>query len=199
MYSSSSITNQTNPQLRTRLPAPESDFQRSQLTRTDFLPEAIAASGQDMLSPFAECVVLLTLWGRCIAHQPRPVTDNMYSNDSLELLARYEWLDDVLEKRRSRLAQSSPIDTVLADPVLVFTFMVGDIIKIHLMNSLQNKSGSTVLQHQVLAEAYGERAAEAAREIALLAKTVSQLSCFKVSFFQCPDPIILSTKERKSS
>lgn len=157
---------------------------------TDFLPEAIAASGQTMLSPFAECVVFLTLWGRCVlVRQPRPLAEHMYSNDSLELWARYEWLDNVLEKRRSRLAQSSPIGAVLADPMLVFTFMVADIIKIHLMNSLQSKSASTVLPHQVLAEAHGERAAEAAREIALLAKTVSQLSCFKASFF-FPPPYI---------
>ncbi|KAI1252402.1 hypothetical protein MGN70_006977 [Eutypa lata] len=158
--------------LRTRLPAPDADFERSRPTHTDFLPEAIAASGQTILSPFAECVVFLTLWGRCIlVRQPRPLAEHMYSNDSLELWARYEWLDNVLEKRRSRLAQSSPIGAVLADPMLVFTFMVADIIKIHLMNSLQSKSASTVLPHQVLAEAHGERAAEAAREIALLAKT----------------------------
>lgn len=182
--STQELTKHTHPKLRTRLPAPDADFERSRPMHTDFLPEAIAASGQTMLSPFAECVVFLTLWGRCIlVRQPRPLAEHMYSNDSLELWARYEWLDNVLEKRRSRLAQSSPIGAVLADPMLVFTFMVADIIKIHLMNSLQSKSASTVLSHQVLAEAHGERAAEAAREIALLAKTVSQLSCFKASFF----------------
>ncbi|KAK4145163.1 uncharacterized protein C8A04DRAFT_10880 [Dichotomopilus funicola] len=63
--------------INTRLPAPEANFQGNHYTRTIFLSEAIRCSGgkpPTTLSPFAECVVLTSLHGRCAAARSRDNT-----------------------------------------------------------------------------------------------------------------------------
>ncbi|KAI1100351.1 fungal-specific transcription factor domain-containing protein [Jackrogersella minutella] len=167
--------------MRTRLPAPENNFEASQPVRTDFLHDAIAG-GQSTLSPFAECVVLLTLGERCMTQRPRGFAETIYGNDPLDLWARYEWLDNVLGKRRRRLALSLPSTSALNNPMLVFTHLVSATIVIHLMETLRNRTWSPT-QHRVTGEAYEERATHAAREIVLLSKSVAQLSCFKAHPF----------------
>ncbi|KAI2464011.1 fungal-specific transcription factor domain-containing protein [Annulohypoxylon bovei var. microspora] len=168
--------------MRTRLPAPEEDFESGRPIRIDFLHDAIAISGQNTLSPFAECVILLTLGERCMTHQPRVLAETLYGNDPLEFWARYEWLDTTLDKRRRRLTQSSPTTATLTDPMLIFTHMIAATVEIHLMETLRSRSFSNT-QRRMAVEAYEDRAVQAAREIVLLAKPVSQLSCFKAHPF----------------
>ncbi|KAI1205134.1 fungal-specific transcription factor domain-containing protein [Annulohypoxylon truncatum] len=173
--------------MRTRLPAAEDDFESGRPTRTDFLHDAIAFSGQNVLPPFAECVVLLTLGGRCMMHRPRALAENLYGNDPLEFWARYEWVDTTLDKRRRRFTQSSPAATTLTDPMLIFNHMISATIVIHLMETLRSRALPTA-QHRMAADVYNDRSVQAARELVLLARSVTQLSCFKAHPF-VPSPL----------
>ncbi|KAI1452556.1 fungal-specific transcription factor domain-containing protein [Annulohypoxylon moriforme] len=168
--------------MRTRLPAPEDDFESGRPIRTDFLHNAIAISGQNTLSPFAECVVLLTLGGRCAIHRPRALTENLYGNDPLEFWSRYEWLDTTLDERKRRLRPNSPATTTLSNPMLIFIHMIAATITIRLMEILSSRTLSTS-QHRMAVDAYEDRAIQAAREIVLLARSMAQLSCFKAHPF----------------
>lgn len=187
-------------QVRIRLPAPESNFENNRPVHIDLLPDAIAASGQRTLSPFSECIVLATVWGRCASHRRRSLTEAAYGNDSREFWARHEWLDNILEKRTRCLEQSSPAGSALVDPMLVFARMLAHSAVISLMDTMQAKPWPAG-DHQLLLVTYKQRAVQVAREIVSLSKTVVQLSCFKVntllSFhtlppFPClPPPIII--------
>ncbi|KAI0885864.1 fungal-specific transcription factor domain-containing protein [Annulohypoxylon maeteangense] len=169
--------------MRTRLPAPEDHFESGQPICMDFLHDAIAIGDRSTLSPFAECVILLTLGGRCIMHRPRiRAAETLYGNDSLEFWARYEWLDTTLDKRRRRLGQILPATATSTDPMLIFTHMIAATIVIHLMETLSSRSFSTA-QHRMAMDAYKDRAIQAAREIVLLAKSVTQISCFQAHPF----------------
>ncbi|KAI1087785.1 fungal-specific transcription factor domain-containing protein [Rostrohypoxylon terebratum] len=165
-----------------RLPASEGDFESGRPILMDFLHDAIAISGQNTLSPFAECVVILTIGGRCISHRPRALTESLYGHDLLEFWARYEWLDTTLDKRRRHLARISPSLSTLSDPMLILTHLISATVMIHLMEILKSRYLPTA-QHRVTVDAYEDRISHAAREIASLARSVTQLSCFKAHLF----------------
>lgn len=170
--------------MHTRLPAPEDNFESGRPIHMDSLHDAIALSGQDTLPSFAECVVILTIGGRCIIHRPHTLTETLYGNDSLEFWARYEWLNTTLDKRRRQLAQISPSPSTISDPMLVFTRIIAATIMIHLMEMLMRRS-LPAAQHRlpVDSHSYEERLVQAAREIVSLARPVTQLSCFKAHLF----------------
>jgi hypothetical protein len=130
----------------------------------DLLPNALAAHGQTTLSPFSDCVILLTLWGQFTIYSTQSQPETMF-------------LDAVLEKRRGRLAQCAPAASGLADPMMIFTSMLANAASIDLIDTVKTKTRPT----PTVVGAYEQRAVEAAREIVLLAKAAAQLSCFKAS------------------
>ncbi|CAI7653032.1 unnamed protein product [Penicillium glandicola] len=169
-------------QISPRLPAPEENFQDNQPTRISFLPEAIAQTGPSTLSPFAECIVMATLHGRCMTHR------RSYANESetgtRDFCIRQEWLATAVEKRVQTLVPSPAIDS---DPMLLFTHMLAYRATVDLSNTVQRASWRTADQ-QVLITTYQNRAAQAASEIVRLAKAVPYLSPFKAHPF-LPDTL----------
>ncbi|XXH03303.1 hypothetical protein Hte_009701 [Hypoxylon texense] len=164
----------------TRLPVSEADFENSRAVRTEFLSEAIAVGSQGISSTFSECAIFLTLWGRSMAHQSRMPTDSTYRDDSLELCARYECLNDVVEIRKRQLLQYSFAAGVLAEPMLVFTCLIADVVVIRLMDIRLRTKTLPAAQHQALAASYGAQTAAAVEEMITLAQSLNQPSQFKV-------------------
>ncbi|KAH6616129.1 putative Zn(II)2Cys6 transcription factor [Chaetomium sp. MPI-SDFR-AT-0129] len=109
--------------INTRLPAPEANFQGNHYTRTIFLSEAIRCSGgkpPTTLSPFAECVVLTSLHGRCAAARSRdnthtssprtPTSNNSGSSGSggtADFWTQQAGLASAIETRMQALTTSS--------------------------------------------------------------------------------------------
>lgn len=168
-------------QICTRLPAPETNFQNNQPIQTDFLLEEIAKSGRSTLSSFAECMVLATLYGRCMAHKRRALTDDFCSNESRGFWIRHEQLATVIEKRTKLLQQNSPPTSTLLgrDPMLAFTHALANSAIIYLSGTTENTPWQT-LEHQFTVLSYRQRAQQAAIDMVRLAKDVPRLSCFKV-------------------
>ncbi|KAL2018159.1 hypothetical protein VTK56DRAFT_1235 [Thermocarpiscus australiensis] len=170
--------------IRTRLPAPEANFQNSQPIRTGFLPEAIADRHHPALSPFAECVVLATIHGRSMSHRRMAHSGSMLPpKEAREFWIRHEWLAAAVEERlqREREPQRISISTSAGpldgDPMLTFTRILARDIVIHLSDTAKGIPWKEP-DHQLMAIAYGQRAYEAASDMACLANAVPQLGCF---------------------
>ena len=147
---------------------------------TDFLYEALSLGCQSTLSPFAYCVVLLTIWSRCTVHRRRAFEKTTSLNNSSEFWSQHDWLYGVLEKGRRQFTHTLPTDPSLTDPMLIFAHLVADAIIISLHDTLRGKTSPT-LQHQIMVVGYEEHAARAAGEMVVLATASARLSCFKAS------------------
>lgn len=170
------------PKIRTRLPAPEANFQNDQPVRVSFLPAATAQNEPSTLSPFAECIVLAALYGRCMAHRRACVKES--GSKSYDFWTHQEWLASAVEKRIQMLA---PCVTVDNDPMLLFSHILAQSAVVFLSNTVQRTPWHT-LEHQLVTTAYERRASVAALEVVRLMKAVPSLSCFKVHPF-LPDAL----------
>ncbi|KAL4978407.1 fungal-specific transcription factor domain-containing protein [Aspergillus desertorum] len=194
--------------IATRLPSPEHNYQNNLPTRTPFLPEAMAQTGPSTLSPFAECIIMATLHGRCMTHRRFYVTSNSTASEfefesgstTRDFCLRQNWLSNAVDRRVQILHQLSP-PIVDSDPMLLFTQMLGYRATVHLSNTIQQVSwqaltGSPVDQQllspgattSLPAAAYHQKATYAAGEIVRLAKAVPSLSPFKAHPF-LPDTL----------
>ncbi|KAH8693294.1 fungal-specific transcription factor domain-containing protein [Talaromyces proteolyticus] len=175
--------------IRTRLPAPEENFQNNQHICVSFLPEAVMHNGPSNLSPFAECVVLAALHGRCMTHRRACLYGgpNAPGTEQHDFWPRQEWLASTIEKRLQMLAPCSAVDS---DPMLLFAHLLAHSAIVFHSNTVQRQTASCgTLQQQFVSSAYERRASVAALEIVRLAKTVPLLSCLKAHPF-LPDPLI---------
>ncbi|KAI0842742.1 fungal-specific transcription factor domain-containing protein [Hypoxylon sp. FL0890] len=168
----------------TRLPAPETNFQNSLPIQMDFLPDALTNSGRSTHSPFAECIILATLYGRCMAHRRLSLASSLSGNEPQEFWTRHEWLATVLEKRTQILIQTSATTSTLddRDPMLAFSHMLARSAIIYLSMTTEIKPWQNV-KHQMTASAYEERAYQAASDMARLVTAMPRLSCFKAHPF----------------
>lgn len=94
------------------------------------------------------------------------------------------WLATALERRVQMITPSPAVDS---DPMLLFTHMLAYRATVQLSNTVQRASWQTA-NHQVLVASYQSRAAQAAAQIARLAKAVPHHSPFKTHPF-LPDTL----------
>ncbi|ROW12029.1 hypothetical protein VPNG_05282 [Cytospora leucostoma] len=163
--------------IRTRLPAPEENFQKDQPIRMDFLPEAINKDGQSsaLLSPFAECMVLATLHGRSITHKQLALSAIGSAKDTRDFWARHEWLaaevekhTQLLESWRQNSAGTSTSDLVDGNPMLLFTNILAHDTIVYLSNVTETIAWDDV-GHQLISASYKQRGIQAASEVVRLA------------------------------
>lgn len=183
--------------VRTRLPAPETSFQNSQPTRVCFLSEALAMTATQYdssmivpLSPFAECIVLAALHGRCMTHR-RVSLASARTAEGQDFWTRYDWLASAVEKRAQLLAQSPPNKTVDRDPMTLFTHMLAHKAVIYLSSTLEtapHKQQQQASGLQLSAASSKWRAERAAGEMVRLAESARSLGCFGVHPFTA-DPL----------
>ncbi|PGH13815.1 hypothetical protein AJ79_03383 [Helicocarpus griseus UAMH5409] len=182
----------------TRLPASESNFQSNQPIQMDFLANTLADSGTKAisLSPFAQCIVLSALYGRCMAHRQQAHSAVISGLNSSNVWTGTEWLAVTLQKWTQQLADASSVTWELAerDPMLTFTHMLAHSAIIHIYYTIQILP-SPIGEHPcgIIAGELERRAYQAASYTARLAKAVPQLSCFKAStalFIHTIQPLI---------
>lgn len=148
----------------------------------DFLSEAIATSSKSTLSPFAESVVLTTLYGRCLTHRRLVLATaisekGVSSTDSNEFWKRNDWLAAAVERRIQPFVE---IALSPCDLVETFGHLLGRSAIIHLSDTAANWPCQTAEQHLMIMT-YEQRAYQAATEIAHIASALPRLSCLKVS------------------
>lgn len=184
--------------VRTRLPASEASFQNNQPTRVCFLSEAIAISTSPQwdsstmipLSPFAECIVLAALHGRCMTHRRMSML-NTGVDEVQEFWTRHDQLTLAVEKRAQIFAQSPSLKRVNRDPMVLFTHMMAQKSVIYLSDTLDIallQRQQQVGDRQLFASSYKWRAERAAVEIVGLAESARSLGCFSMHPF-IADPL----------
>ncbi|KAK0620713.1 fungal-specific transcription factor domain-containing protein [Immersiella caudata] len=166
--------------LCTRLPSPELAFQGGHPIRVCFLSEAIASHEHTMLSPLAECAILVTICGRAMSHsQVSNVERAAYGSASMDFWLRHEWLDDMLNKRLNALTMTYPAVSAVTDPMLLFAFMVAQTAVVYLASIVGGYGADS--QYQPAVEEYQKRAISAGQEIARLSRAHEQIGYIKVS------------------
>ncbi|KAL6837148.1 hypothetical protein V8C40DRAFT_4912 [Trichoderma camerunense] len=187
--------------VRTRLPAPEESFQNNQPVQMCFLSEVLAvadniqadASTIIPLAPFAECVVLAALQGRCMAHRRMSLVSSTGADGAQEFWARHEQLVLAMDKRYQMLAQSAAFTMGNRDPMVIFTYMLAQKVIINLDNILetvpwQRQPQQKTADRQLLATSYKWRAERAAVDMVRLARSVRSVGCFALHPFMA-DPL----------
>ena len=171
-------------QISTHLPCLESEFQNGQLLPTCFLNEAITTQCYASFSPFAECVMLVTLYGRSLSHYQISTVEHINGNGTASFWLRHQWIDSSLTIKLENLLRRYSTISILADPMLVFAFMVGHSSVLHLCKSIDLLADTE--EHRTKAYEYQARAISAAQAISHLAKANTAISYFKASGFAHP-------------
>ncbi|KAF4454628.1 citrinin biosynthesis transcriptional activator [Fusarium austroafricanum] len=170
----------------TRLPAPETNFQNNQPIQMEFLSEIMSNGSSNSLSPFAECIVLSALYGRCMNHRRLVQAAIASGNVSTDIWKRLEWLSCALDNRSQRYFQptTAGLSLVERDSMLAFSHMLAHSSVIYLYDT--TKSIPFLLGNspwQPLTVSLEQKAYHSARYIAGLAAAVPRLEYFKVHPF----------------
>ena len=177
-----------NGQVSTRLPTSESSFQNSERNVTSFLSDIMNGKTPAVLEPFAHCIVMATIHGRCLAHR-RASKDS--SRDPSGFWTRQKPLASIVERLILQLRQSKTSSATERDPMLMFAHMLAYSAVIHLSSTAQRTSFHTV-EHQLMADGAEQRAVRAVSEIVRLAKAVPSMWCLKAHPF-LPNPLTSAT------
>jgi hypothetical protein len=142
------------------------------------------------LSPFAECIVLATLHGRCMAHRRSYTTKESHggTGEGADFWTHQKRLASAVEKHVQVLGTTSSVH-VDSGPMLLFAHMLAHSAVIKLGHTAQRASSAwRTVEQQGATAAYERRASSAAAEMVRLAKQVPSFSCFKAHPF-LPDPL----------
>ncbi|OQE13693.1 hypothetical protein PENFLA_c044G03093 [Penicillium flavigenum] len=170
------------------LPVSESDFQHSRPVIMDSLYDEIETSGQKMLPPFAETIVLITLCWHSVAFQ-RAARRGKTSPSDGDTWKRHTRLYQLVQQRLM-LVSLPPSSPELHDPMRLFTNMLANAAVIwfyNIMEALQVEIDDEI----ILVPLYS------AYEIVGLAKPLTRSSFFKAHAFS-PMLLYLSAKFLKA-
>jgi hypothetical protein len=177
-------------QAHIQLPASETQFENGQSGPAEFLPKAVASSGQRASSSFAEYVILLTLWTRHKALRPGVSADAALTHIAVtgdvseqQRKADYERLAAVTQRRHARLSEDAVASDVQKDPLLLLNRLIAAVILLCVLgkmshSNLADPSSSSCSLKPARACALPSLAWEVVR---LGAETLAQLSHFKAS------------------
>lgn len=143
------------------------------------------------LSPFAECIILATLHGRCMAHRRFYTTKQSYgcTGEGGDFWTRQKRLALAVDKRIQVLGNTSSVH-VDSSPMLLFAHVLAHGAVIKLGHTAQSASSAwCTVEEQGVTTAYERRAFSAAAEMVRLAKQVPSFSCFKGHHPFLPDPL----------
>ena len=173
----------TLPQICTRLPAPDAEFQRGQGTLGGFLSEAMAEPGRKACSPLNECIILATISGRSLFREQQDRIPTAYGEISQTAAQRREWLDESLIKRLEILSRCYPSPMEANDPLLLFANIMAQATIVYSCKGMLGKtSGSDTrqLSDPGIVE-YQQRALAAIEAMVRTMKLLSELYYSKVS------------------
>ena len=152
----------------------------------DFVAEAIADSGRTVLPPFAECVVLNSLFSRCMSYQRLALTSPVsWGNDSRQFWSKHAWLALSVEKRKQLLAQSLPDGAgYVDDPMLTFVHLLAACAAVYIYQSMAHSMAWPTVDQEVAAPAYEEQAVQQVSELVHFVKMMPRsISHFKTHPF----------------
>ncbi|KAH7110281.1 hypothetical protein EDB81DRAFT_768942 [Dactylonectria macrodidyma] len=148
----------------TRLPGPETEFHHQQDVETEFLALAIAQKSEQLLTPYAKTIVIVTVLARSISHRNQCHAEQIIEPKSQNYLARHTALDDILRKEILATLSSVSVDLESYDPTSFFTDVLAQATVLVLFMELNSVSQDTETWKDVY-EIYEKNAANAAGRI----------------------------------
>jgi hypothetical protein len=166
-------------QIRVRLPAPEANFQNDQPVRMDFLPEVLAHNGQSMLPPFAKCIVIYSLFSRCL------LQFSLGGSDSRRCSNQTPWLALAVEKRKQMFDRTlAGTTSFVDDAMMTFVHALASCAAIYVFQATAHSMAWATVDHENAASAYEEQALQAANELIQSVKMIPHsISHFKAHPF----------------
>ena len=173
-------------QIRTRLPAPEANFQNDQPVQMDFLHEAMTHKDRGELPPWAKCIMLYSLFGQSILNQRLAMSETTSSgNDSRKSWSKYTWLALGIEKRKGSLIHSPPGSLDIVDhPMLNFAGALAACAATHIYHCMAQSAFWSTPEDENIVPPYKEQAIQAACELVRFIEFMPRpISCFKAHPF----------------
>lgn len=166
---------------------PEAVFQSGQHpVRMGFLPESMGSNdGCGSLPPFAECVVLVNLFGRCVAHQrlAQSIPLSGSESESKDFWVRHEWLAaTAATATRKGLHAHSTGAPARCDPMMSFNRILAYSASISLSATAEANPWQSLDGHLMTAT-YRQLAYQAAFEVVFLIRTAPRIAFVKVRRF----------------
>ncbi|KAJ5124097.1 transcriptional regulator family: Fungal Specific TF [Penicillium bovifimosum] len=118
------------------LPVSESDFQHGRPVVMNSLYHEMESSGEKMLPPLAETVVLITLCWHSVAIQRVAHSGNISPDQSTDTWTRHRWLYQLVQKRLMLISLPSSAPE-LHDPLRLFTNMLANAAVIWFYNIME--------------------------------------------------------------
>ncbi|KAK9491685.1 transcription factor [Lipomyces doorenjongii] len=172
-----------NPQICTRLPALDMEFQSSQHVLGAFLSEAMTEPSLKVRSPFNECLILATICGRSLLRGQQYNISKAYGDMALDWAEQRRWLDCILTTRLKVLSQCYPSPTEAYDPLILFANILGQATVVYFCKGMMNSVASPIdpLEASTEVSECQHRAIAAATTIVRLAKALRELHFSKAS------------------
>lgn len=140
----------------------------------------MASGDHNLLSPLAETAIITTVCGRALSHCQVSSVERALGGAPLDFWIRHDWLDGMLTRTLDALAMSTPVVSAMADPMLLFAFIMGHAATIYMCQVAETSPMPMDGQCRPGPADYRSRATRAAREIAGLTKAHEHLGYFKV-------------------
>lgn len=165
-------------QVRTRLPAPETNFASGRPIEMSFLTDTIPVIDLEWpdneLSPFTETVIGATICGRVLEHKKGPPARSR--DTSYDFCRRHRSLNALLAQRIKMLRMYTSLESL--DPVLTFSALAVHIAVLLLYDLIESKPLGTEPQATQLTKAlyteHRQQSMDAVADIALLVAVLGQ-------------------------
>jgi len=176
-------------QVFTRLPCSDHEFSNGSALPGPFLSEVMASVGSHATSPLSECIVLMTICSRALAHKQVTDMEVLCGNSPREFTSRHDWLNSLLTSRLNSLKANYPPASFTSDPMIIFAHLVARTAIIYLCHIMEPLSKD--VQTFSLVSNQQDRAVWAAQDISRLAGELENIGYFKAHTFTSL-PIYLS-------
>ncbi|KAE8372516.1 fungal-specific transcription factor domain-containing protein [Aspergillus bertholletiae] len=167
-------------EIRTRLPAPENDFQAGNPTLSPFLFEVMTEKAPGSLHTFAQFIVVANLCGRCLSHKQRSTVENLYDHTISDSWDRHQWLISTLSHNAQLLPGNPPINTQILHPMALFANMVTQSMFFYLSCTGQVMPKPSETQCLDSLAQWRDLSVVADERVAMLIQEMSKINQFKV-------------------
>lgn len=141
----------------------------------------MVANDSIALSPFAECIILSTIWSRIQGHQQQCLMEQAYGMPMVEFWDRHLQLENFVTQRVKLYQTNSTLISVHTDPDRLFANLIAQAAVLPLCKVTESMTALDSLEYtdNNIIDQYKQRSLAAAHEIARLSKSLCQLSFFK--------------------
>ncbi|OAQ58450.1 Zn2/Cys6 DNA-binding protein [Pochonia chlamydosporia 170] len=168
--------------ISTRLPCPEEAFQSATPVVTPLLSQLMAdnAVPSTPLTPWVECIVFTTLWGRVLHHYQQASSETACGGIGQEFCENQSKLDNLVDHWTWIFQQSHPPSSPRVDSMRLFAGMIVQAVALSRAMDANFISDAAPAEYAKLEMNCSQRVHEAARSIACLAGELRHFIFFKV-------------------